>query len=107
MFNKFKQQKREYRDYKARISALPNDYQATMKALEKYFWNWAKGDGMMAILISVLEMFENAVADGSPVEFVVGEDIAEFADAILADNPEETWLNKQRNQLRTSYKNRG
>ncbi|GAK47845.1 Lmo0720 protein [Secundilactobacillus oryzae JCM 18671] len=78
-----------------------------MKAIEKYFWTMAKGDGMMRILISVLELFENAVADDSPISAVVGDDIAEFADTILADYPEETWLDKQRNALRRAYNHRG
>lgn len=107
MFKKMIEQKRIYRQYRARVDALPSDYKTTMKAIEKYFWTVAKGDGMLNILESVLEMFENAVADETPIEAVIGEDIADFADSILADYPEETWLDKQREQLRNKYRNRG
>ncbi|WP_412989389.1 DUF1048 domain-containing protein [Pediococcus siamensis] len=102
-FKKMRQEKKAYRLYRKRIAALPSEYQQTMEALEKYLWNWAKGDGMMALLISILEMFEAAAADGIPVQAVVGEDIAAFADNLLREYPEETWMDKQRQKLRDTY----
>ncbi|STY35023.1 Uncharacterized protein conserved in bacteria [Listeria fleischmannii subsp. coloradonensis] len=59
---------------------------------------------MMEVLTNVLEMFENAVVDGQEVRDVVGEDLADFADSLLNEFPEETWMEKQRNKLRKTLK---
>ncbi|MDV7693985.1 DUF1048 domain-containing protein [Pediococcus parvulus] len=107
MFNylkKMHQEKKKYRLYKIRIEALPPEYRHTILALEKYLWNWAKGDGMFDLLYSILDMFESAAADGIPIEAVIGDDIATFADNLLSEYPEETWMDKQRQKLRDAYK---
>ncbi|EGC1630087.1 DUF1048 domain-containing protein [Listeria monocytogenes] len=90
MFNwykKYREEKRDYKQYKKRIAALPEDYKTAMKAIETYLWNFAKGAGMFEILKNVLEMFENAAADN-----------------LLSEFPEETWMDKQRQKLRDSIK---
>jgi DNA-binding ferritin-like protein (Dps family) len=103
-FKKMRAEKKAYRDYRKRVNALPPEFKQAQDALEKYLMNWAKGSGIYDILGSVLEMFEGAAADGSSVEDVVGADIADFADNLLSEYPEETWIDKKRNQLRKSYK---
>ncbi|RKD75954.1 DNA-binding ferritin-like protein (Dps family) [Sinobaca qinghaiensis] len=103
-FKKMRQDKRDYRAYQKRVNELPEDYRSAMKAVEKYMWHYAKGAGMFVILKNILEMFENSADDGLSVNEVVGNDIAGFADAILAEYPEETWMNKSRNELRNSVK---
>jgi len=103
-FKKLRQDKKECRVYRKRIAALPPDFKQAMLALEKYLWNWAKGAGMMGLLYSILDMFEAAVADGTPLSAVIGDDIATFADNLLNEYPEETWMDKQRQKLRDSYK---
>ncbi|ENN6720299.1 DUF1048 domain-containing protein, partial [Listeria monocytogenes] len=50
------------------------------------------------------EMFENAAADNLELKAVVGDDLAEFADNLLSEFPEETWMDKQRQKLRDSIK---
>lgn len=97
MFNwykKYREEKRDYKQYKKRIAALPEDYKTAMKAIETYLWNFAKGAGM----------FENAAADNLELKAVVGDDLAEFADNLLSEFPEETWMDKQRQKLRDSIK---
>lgn len=92
--------KRDWHEYQARVEKLPPDFRRAMMAIQKYLFNWAKGAGMMGVVKEVLEMFEEAAAEGATVESVVGEDIAEFADELLREYPEETWIDKQRRQLR-------
>ncbi|EFS00943.1 conserved hypothetical protein, partial [Listeria seeligeri FSL S4-171] len=75
-----------------------------MKAIETYLWSFAKGAGMFYVLKNVLEMFENAAADNLELKAVVGDDLAEFADNLLLEYPEETWLDKERKKLRKSMK---
>jgi DNA-binding ferritin-like protein (Dps family) len=104
MFKKMIQEKREYRAYQSRVNALPEEYKKAMKAIESYMWNFAKGSGMFELLKNILEMFENSVTDGLSVRDVVGNDVAEFADSLLAEFPEETWMDKMRKKLRDSIK---
>lgn len=59
---------------------------------------------MFEILKNVLEMFENAAADNLELKAVVGDDLAEFADNLLSEFPEETWMDTQRKKLRDSIK---
>ena len=102
MIKKMIQEKREYRAYKQRVENLPGEYRKAMKAIEEYMWNFAKGAGMLEHLKNILEMFENSASEGLSVRDVVGEDIAEFADSLLAEFPEETWMDKMRKKLRDS-----
>lgn len=102
MIKKMIQEKREYRAYKKRVNNLPEEYRKAMKAIENYMWSYAKGSGMLELLRNILEMFENSASDGLSVKDVVGDDIAEFADSILAEFPEETWMDKMRKKLRDS-----
>lgn len=102
MIKKMIQEKREYRAYKKRVNKLPEKYRKAMKAIENYMWNYAKGSGMLEILRNILEMFENSASDGLSVRDVVGDDIAKFADSLLAEFPEETWMDKMRKKLRDS-----
>jgi len=102
MFKKMIGEKREYREYRKRVDALPEEYRKAMTAIEKYMWNFAKGSGMMELLQNILEMFENSASDGLSVREVVGNDIAAFADSLLAEFPEETWMDKMRKKLRDS-----
>ncbi|WML44391.1 DUF1048 domain-containing protein [Neobacillus sp. PS3-40] len=104
MFKKMIQEKREYRAYQKRVNELPEEFRVAMKAIESYMWNFAKGSGMFELLKNILEMFENSANDGLSVRDVVGSDIAEFADSLLAEFPEETWMDKMRKKLRDSIK---
>lgn len=104
MFKKMIQEKREFRAYQKRVNELPEEYRKAMKAIESYMWNYAKGSGMLELLRNILEMFENSASDGLSVRDVVGNDIAEFADSLLAEYPEETWMDKMRKKLRDSIK---
>lgn len=92
--------KQEWRAYRARVAKLPPDFQQKMNALQTYLYSWAAGDGMTHVIYQVLEMFEEAALEGQPVESVIGDDIVAFADGILQEYPEETWINKQRRKLR-------
>lgn len=107
MMNRFKsmrESKKEYKEYRQRVEQLPTEFKGPMKALEHYLYNYAKGDGIMKIIYSILDMFELAVQNDQTVHDVVGDDIADFADNLLREYPEETWVNSQREKLRKSIK---
>jgi len=99
-FKKMRQEKLEYRQYRKRVNALPADLRQAMRALEKYLWNWAKDGSMYDLLEDILELFEGAAADGLSVKEVIGDDIVTFADDLLSENQDKTWLDTQRRKLR-------
>lgn len=103
MIKKMIQEKREYRAYKTRVNKLPEEYKKAMNAIENYMWNYAKGSGMLELLKNILEMFENSASDGLSVRNVVGDDIAEFADTLLAEFPEKTWMDKNEKKIKGFY----
>ena len=95
-------QKRQYREYRARVKALPEPYLATGRALERYLLNLGAGsdsEQMLRMLDDLVELLEQAVADGTPVRDVVGDDPVEFAEAHLANYPQGSWIQKERARL--------
>ena len=95
-------QKRQYREYRARVKALPETYLATGRALERYLLNLGAGsdsEQMLRMLDDLVELLEQAVADGTPVRDVVGDDPVEFAEAHLANYPQGSWIQQERTRL--------
>jgi DNA-binding ferritin-like protein (Dps family) len=95
--------KRRWRQYKARVKALPASHRTTVEALERYltyFGVITKGDVPMDVLMSILEdladLFEQAAADGTPIRAVVGDDPVEFAETFFRDYSDGQWISKER-----------
>ena len=99
------EQKRHYRQYKARIEQLPASYRTAVAALERYT-NYLGGLGDGASILSMLEdladLFEQSAANGTPIREVVGEDPVEFAETFLQNYSEGRWINKERERLTTA-----
>ena len=95
-------EKRRYRQYKARIGRLPADYRTAVAALERYAtYLGGLGDGpsILAMLEDLADLFEQSAADGTPVRAVVGEDPVEFAEAFLRNYPAGHWIVRERERL--------
>jgi len=95
------QQKRRYRQYKARTKQLPANYHTTIEALERYltFFGPTNGDSLLAMLEDLADLFEQSAANGTPIREVVGEDPVEFAEAFLRNYPEGQWISRERERL--------
>lgn len=96
--------KKRYKEYKNAKEQLPTDYAKAMDALEKYMFNFAKGDGFMEVIYQVLDLLVENSNDQVPLKQVIGEDPVAFADEIMAQYPDELWIVKMQNQLRKSYR---
>lgn len=92
--------KKQYREFKAQVAALPSPYRETFEAMEKYMWNFAKGDGFMKVLNQILEMFQENAQDNVPIKNIIGDDPVQFCDEIMAQYPDDLWLIKIQNKLR-------
>ena len=96
------EQKKQYRQYKARIKALPPNYRTAIEALDRYlmyFGAVTKGDTLLLMLEDLLVLFEQSAADGTTVRAIVGADPVEFVDSFLANYAEGQWINKERKRL--------
>ena len=97
--------KRRWRQYKARVKALPTTSRTTVEALERYltyFGAITKGDVPMDVLMSMLgdlaDLFEQAAADRAPIRAVVGEDPVQFAETFFGNYSDGQWINRERDR---------
>ena len=99
------EQKKQYKQYKARVKALPPAYRTATEAVERYllyFGSIAKGDVLVAMLEDLADLFERSAADGTPIRAVVGEDPVAFAEGFLQNYADGQWINKERQRLTTA-----
>jgi DNA-binding ferritin-like protein (Dps family) len=95
-------QKKQYRQHKARVQGFPPDYRTAVEAIERYlmyFGGISNGETLVRMLDDLADLFEQAAADGTPVRAIVGEDPVEFAETFLANYSEGQWINKERERL--------
>ena len=97
--------KRRWRQYKARVKALPASHRTTVEGLERYltyFGAITKGDVPVDVGMSMLEdlagLFEQAAADGTPIRAVVGKAPVEFAETFFRNYSDGRWISKERDQ---------
>ncbi|MEV4222059.1 DUF1048 domain-containing protein [Nonomuraea sp. NPDC049725] len=81
--------KKRYRQYKARVKQLPPDHRAAVEALERYLLHFGPVDGAGAITMyeDLADLFEQAAADGTPIRDIFGQDPVEFVEAFMATYP--------------------
>ncbi len=101
--------KKAYRQYKARIAALPEPYKTAANAFERYFmYNGGITDGDPAVMMTMLndfaDLWERAAADETPVADIVGDDPVEFAEAFAAAYSGKRWIDKERSRLTDTIK---
>lgn len=94
--------KKRYREYKARVSRLPEGYRQAAGALERYLMNLGPSDdgkSLIAMLTDLADLLEQSVAAGTPVRDVVGAEPAEFADSFMQNYGGGSWIRKERDRL--------
>jgi DNA-binding ferritin-like protein (Dps family) len=95
-------QKKRYRQYKARKEALPANYHTAIDALERYltyFGSITKGQILVSMLEDLADLFEQSAASGTPIRAIVGDDPVEFAETFVRNYSEGQWINKERERL--------
>lgn len=96
------EQKKQYRQYKARVEELPDNYRTVISALGRYLtYRGAITDGelLVAMLGDLADLFEQAAAAGTPIRGIVGDDPVGFAEEFLANYAEGEWIAKERRRL--------
>lgn len=103
--------KRRWREYRARVKALPTAYRRAVEALQRFLMyrvihheamtgEVTNGDVLVDPYVELAEVFERAAADGTPVREVVGADPLRFADTLLskhgaAGGSDREWVDKE------------
>ncbi len=97
-------EKKRYRENEKRAKALPKEYSEAYGEIKHYLWN----TGMMTIepLFPLVDLLEEAAADGKHVTEITGLDVAAFADELARGT--RTYHDDQRKKLNAavSKKNR-
>jgi DNA-binding ferritin-like protein (Dps family) len=96
------EQKKQYKQYKARIEALPQPYGTAAKALQRYLMYYGgvtDGETAITMMGDSVELWERAAADGTPVRAIVGEDPVEFAETFAQAYNGTHWIDKERARL--------
>ena len=96
------EQKRRYRQYRARMDALPEPYRAVAKALQRYYMYYAgfvDGETALKMWSDLADLWERAAADGTPVRVIVGENPVEFAETFAQAYSGKQWIDKERARL--------
>ena len=96
------EQKRRYRQYRARIDALPDPYRAVAKAIERYLMYYGgviDGETALKMWADFVDLWERAAADGTPVREIVGENPVDFAETFAQAYTGKHWIDKERARL--------
>ena len=90
--------KRAYRDNEARAKALPTEYATAYKEIKNYIFHTS---GIITIepLKVLVDMLEEAAANGKHVLEITGPDVAAFADELVRG--EKSYFEQQRKKLNT------
>jgi DNA-binding ferritin-like protein (Dps family) len=97
--------KKRYREYKAREKRLPANYRAAIEALDRYLMYYGaitKGDVLVSMLNDLADLFEQSAASETPIRAIVGEDPVEFVETFLRNYADGQWINKERERLTTA-----
>ncbi|MCH1881879.1 DUF1048 domain-containing protein [Agrococcus sp. ARC_14] len=96
------EEKKRWRQYVAQKKQLPKAYRTAIDGIERYLMysgSIVKGDVLMRMNEDLLELFETAAADGTPIRDIVGDDPVEFADTFMQNYADGQWIAKERKRL--------
>lgn len=96
------EQKKQYRDAKKRIEALPEPYRSVATAQHRYtmyYGGFTDGDTPVQIFLDLADLWERAAIDGTPIDDIVGDDPVAFAETYAEAYGGTQWVDKERARL--------
>jgi DNA-binding ferritin-like protein (Dps family) len=96
------EQKKQYKQHRARMDGLAVPYAAAAKAFERYLTYYGgitDGETLVRMLGDLADLWERAAVDGTPVREIVGEDPVEFAETFAQSYLGTRWIDKERARL--------
>ena len=93
--------KRHWRQYKARIRQLPENYRIAVEGIERYLMHFGAvdADGALSLFDDVADLFERAAADQTPIREIVGEDPVEFVEALIRNYDKGGYVSREQARL--------
>lgn len=96
--------KRKWREYKARVKKLPAPYRDAAKGIERYIMYFgAVDDGptLVRMFDDLAVLLESSAADRLPIRDLVGENPTEFMETFLDTyrGVGKSWVDKERARL--------
>jgi DNA-binding ferritin-like protein (Dps family) len=93
-------EKKRYRDNEKRAKALSAEYAEAYMDIKHYLWNTS---GILTIepLVSLVDILEEAAANGKHVVDITGPDVAAFADDLVRG--EVSYKDRQRSKLNDKF----
>ncbi|WP_062349560.1 DUF1048 domain-containing protein [Herbidospora yilanensis] len=93
--------KRRYRQVKARMERLPGGYRIAYDALERYltFFGRADGPGWLEMYEDLADLFEQSAANTTPIRDVFGDDPVEFVETFVQNYPVGRWMARERDRF--------
>lgn len=96
------EQKKQYRQAKARLEALPEPYATAAAALNRYLMyhgGVVEGTVMVEMFADLADFWERAAVDATPVRDIVGDDPVAFAEDFARAYGGRQWIDKERQRL--------
>ncbi|MFS0894925.1 DUF1048 domain-containing protein [Microbacterium sp. 179-I 3D3 NHS] len=96
------EQKKQYKQAKARIEALPEPYRQVAEAQHRYtmyYGGITDGDTLVQIFLDLADLWERAAIDRTPIGDIVGDDPVEFAETYAEAYGGTQWVDKERARL--------
>src|SRR3954468_6222942 len=92
---------KEFKAFDLRVKKLPADYQSTWSEIFTNLMQYSDftGRNLIPILSGVLDMLEEASAEGLNVKEVIGDDIKDFCSSLAGAEGAKTYRDKWRSQL--------
>jgi DNA-binding ferritin-like protein (Dps family) len=93
--------KKRWRQYKARVKALPENYRTAAEALERYLMHFGPVDSadMTSMFDDLADLFERSAADGTPIRDIVGKDPVEFVEAFMQSYSAGSYIRRERERF--------
>lgn len=96
------EQKKQYKQDKARMEALPEPYRTVATAMNRYFMYYGgitSGDTLAQMFTDLVDLWERAAVDGTPVQDIVGDDPVDFTETFAKSYQGKEWIDKERARL--------
>lgn len=99
------EQKKQYRQDKARIDGLAEPHRTAAQAMHRYLMYYGgitEGDTLVTMLGDLADLWERAALDGTAVRAVTGDDPVDFAESFAKAYGGKEWIDKERARLTTA-----
>ncbi|WP_278103318.1 DUF1048 domain-containing protein [Microbacterium proteolyticum] len=94
--------KKQWREYRRRLDALPAPYRQAGRALERYVLNLGPSDdsdALIRMVTDLADLLEQAAAAETPIRDLTGADPSVFAEEFMANYGDGSWIGRERARL--------